>query len=547
MIENILTGDQAIAHGALEADVRVVTGYPGSPGTKVLTGILELCEGDPDRHIEWSANEKVAFEVALGASLGGDRALVCLKSVGMNIIVDPVMTVNLTGVNAGLVILLGDDPGAVLSQNEQDTRLLVDFMELPFMEPSSPQEGKDMMIAAFSISEEFHTVVVVRGIRSFFAANGPVQLANEPEVVESKGFIRERDRWVSTTFNAIENHRKLHHKFERLGQQFSDSPFNKATGAGKSQCIIAVGFAYSKLVEALGAEPDDFAVLKLGTINPLPEDIIISFLSEAEQVMVLEDSEPYVENRIKAIAHHACLDVRVLGKLSGHMPREGEFSKEDIVRAIDALKRNIQHPVSSIQHQVSNKTRTGFCEGCPYTPTFQALSEVIAELGEKPVIIAEPGCGVRLSGTPFEMLDVKYSMGSAIGIASGLARARAKIKPIAVCGDSSFFHTGVNGLMSVIENRANFFILVLDNSVTALTGYQPHPGTGVDARGRRTEAIDIAEIARSCNMPSVTVVDPDEPETMKLAFRIGLTSDELSMVVARKPCPYAYQDLAASS
>ena len=547
MIEKILAGNQAIAHGALEADVRVVTGYPGSPVTKVLDNILELSEGDSDRHIEWSANEKVAFEVALGASLGGDRAFVCLKSVGMNILVDPIMTANLTGINAGLVILLGDDPGAIMSQNEQDTRPLVDFMELPFMEPSSPQEGKDMMLAAFSISEEFHTVVVVRGIGSFFAEEEPVQLADEPWAVESKGFIREKDRWMSSAFNAIENHRKLHHKLERLEQQFSDSPFNKVTGAGKRQCIIAVGFAYSKLVGAVGAEPDDFAILKLGTINPLPGDVIANFLSEAEQVIVLEDNEPYVENKIKAIAHHACLDVKVLGKLSGHVPREGEFSKEDIMRAIDALNRNIQHPVSSIQHQASNATRAGFCEGCPYTPIFQALSEVTEELGEEPVIIAEPGCSVRLGAPPFEMLDVKYSMGSAIGIASGLARARAKIKPIAVCGDSSFFHTGVNGLMNVIENRANFLILVLDNSVTALTGYQPHPGTGVDARGRRTEAIDIAEIARSCNVPSVTVVDPDEPEMMKLAFRSGLTSDELSLVVARKPCPYGRQDSVASS
>jgi indolepyruvate ferredoxin oxidoreductase alpha subunit len=164
---------------------------------------------------------------------------------------------------------------------------------------------------------------------------------------------------------------------------------------------------------------------------------------------------------------------------------------------------------------------------------------VIEELGEEPVIIAEPGCGVRLNAPPFEMLDVKYSMGSAIGIASGLARARAKIKPIAVCGDSSFFHTGVNGLMNVIENRVNIFIMVLDNSVTALTGYQPHPGTGKDAKGRETDAVDIAEIARACHVPFVTVVNPDESEPMKLAFRRGLTSDELSLIVVRKPCPLA--------
>jgi indolepyruvate ferredoxin oxidoreductase alpha subunit len=567
MIERILTGDQAIAHGALEADVRVVTGYPGSPSTKALASILELSRDDTERHIEWSINEKVAFEIALGASLGGDRSMVCLKSVGMNIAVDPIMTANLTGVNAGLVILLGDDPGAWLSQNEQDTRRLVDFMELPLMEPSSPQEGKDMIAAAFDISEEFQTVVIVREIRSFSTAEAPVELTENPIDRGSKGFVREKNRWVSTTFNVLENHKKLHDKLEQLERRFESSPFNKIVGTNARQFVIAAGFTYSKLVDALGPEPDGFAVFKLGTVNPLPRDMVTNFLSGAKRVVVLEDNEPYVESKIKAIAYDADLNVQVLGKTTGHVPREGELSKEDITRTINAeygtLRNkgdacvaptsNIQHPASSIQHPasstqhpasstqhpVSSETKRSFCDGCPYTPTFQALSQVIEELGEEPVVIAEPGCAVRLNAPPFEMLDVKYSMGSAIGIASGLARARAQIKPIAVCGDSSFFHTGVTGLMNMAENRANIFIMVLDNSVTALTGYQPHPGTGRDARGRETQAVEIAEIARACHVPFVTVVDPDDTEAMRLAFRRGLTSDELSLVVVRKPCPLA--------
>ncbi|MFC1713213.1 thiamine pyrophosphate-dependent enzyme [Candidatus Poribacteria bacterium] len=534
MTEKILTGNEAIAYGALEADVRVVTGYPGSPSTKVLTSILKLYEDDTSRHVEWSVNEKVAFEIALGASLGGDRALVCLKSVGMNITVDPIMTANLTGINAGLVILLGDDPGAWGSQNEQDTRPLVDFMELPIMEPSSPQEGKDMMAAAFDISEEFHTIVVVREIGGLSTAEGAVQITGTPIATESKGFVREKNRWVSTTFNVIENHRKLHDKLGNLAQRFESSPFNEAVGANGQQHVIAVGFAYNRLMEVLGSESDGLSILKLGTTNPIPGDTVVSFLNEAESVMVLEDNEPYVENKIKAIVHDAHLDTEVLGKTSGHVPREGELSEKDIKRVVDD-----GYSASSIQQPVPIIASKSFCDGCPYTLIFEALSQVIEELGEEPVIIAEPGCGVRLNAPPFEMLDVKHSMGSAIGIASGLARARANIKPIAVCGDSSFFHTGINGLMNVVENRVNFLILVLDNSVTALTGYQPHPGTGVDARGRVTEAIDIAELAEACHIPSVTVIDPDDTEAMKLAFRRGLTSDELSMIVARKPCPLA--------
>lgn len=542
MNEKILTGEQAIAHGALEAHVRVVTGYPGSPGTKILSSIVELSRNDPERHIEWSGNEKVAFEIALGTSLGGDRAMVVLKSVGMNIAVDPIMTANLTGINGGLVIMLGDDPGARLSQNEQDTRGLVDFMELPVIEPSSPQEGKDMIAAAFHLSEEFQTVVVVREIRSFSTLEGPVQLADDLvgarhalPVQKSKGFVREKGRWISTTFNVIENHRKLHDKLEQIGRRFESSPFNKIVNADGQEHIIAAGFAYTKLVDALSGKLDGFAVLKLGTINPLPKDMIADFLRKAKSVLVLEDNEPYVENKIKAIAYDAGLSVKIHGKLTGHVPREGELSNQSISCILNP-ESSILHPASSTQPLETQKT---FCEGCPYTPTFHALSQVIEELGEQPVIIAEPGCGVKLNAPPFEMLDVKYSMGSAIGIASGLVRARAKIKPIAVCGDSSFFHTGINGLINVVGNRVNIFIMVLDNSVTALTGCQPHPGTGWDTLGQKTEGVDIAEIARACHVPSVAVVDPDDPETMKLAFRKGLASDELSLVVVRKPCPLA--------
>ncbi len=532
MIEKTLTGDQAIAHGALEADVRIVVGYPGSPGTKVLASVLELSRDDAERHVEWSANEKVAFEIALGASLGGDRSLVCLKSVGMNIAVDPIMTANLTGVNGGLVILLGDDPGARLSQNEQDTRVLVEHLELPLMEPSSPQEGKDMVAAAFDLSEEFQTVVIVREIRSFSTAEGLVRLTDAPTETKPKGFIRQKNRWISTTFNVVENHRKLHDKLKRLARRFEDSPFNRVVGAGGRQHIIAAGFSYSKLVNTPGFEKDEFAILKLGTINPLPKNLIIDFLNTAETVLILEDNEPYIESKIKAIAHDAKLNARVFGKTTGYVPREGELSEEDIARILGITEYIAQE--SSTEPLETQRT---FCDGCPYIPTFETLSEVIKELGESPVIIAEPGCGVRLNAPPFEMLDVKYSMGSAIGLASGLARSRANVKPIAVCGDSSFFHTGINALINVIQNRADIFILVLDNSVTALTGCQPHPGTGRDAKGHEAEAVDIAEIARACYVPSVVVVNPDDTETTKLAFRNALTSDELSLVVARKPCP----------
>jgi len=538
MIEKILTGDQAIAQGAVESDVRVVTGYPGSPGTKVLMGILELYKNDPERHVEWSANEKVAFEIALGASIGGDRAMVCLKSVGMNIAIDPIMTANLTGVNAGLVILLGDDPGALLSQNEQDTRLIMDFLELPLMEPSSPQEAKDMIIRAFELSEEFNTVVIVREIRSFSVMEGSVRI-EEPIDTESKEFVRQRNKWVSTTFNVLDNHEKLHDKLGRIKQRFRNSEFNKVIGSNMKRCVITAGFSYAKLMDVLNGKTDRIGILKLGTIYPLPEEIIVDFLRSASQVLVLEDNEPYVENKVKAICHDAGIDAEVIGKTTGHIPGVDEVLRDDIARVLESEFGIELSSADRSEQRAMNKgeMEKTFCDDCPYTPTFETLSQVIKELGESPIIVAEPGCAVRLNAPPLEMLDVKYSLGSAIGIASGIAWSRTKHKPIAVCGDSSFFHTGINALLNVVHNRIQLCIVVLDNSVAALTGYQPHPGTGYDIKGETTSRVEIADIAKLCGIPFVSTVTPDDLDEMKSAFIKAMTADDLSLVVVKKPCP----------
>jgi indolepyruvate ferredoxin oxidoreductase alpha subunit len=536
MIEKILTGDQAIAQGAVESDVRIVTGYPGSPGTKVLMGILELYKNDSERHVEWSANEKVAFEIALGASIGGDRAMVCLKSVGMNIAIDPMMTANLTGINAGLVILLGDDPGALLSQNEQDTRLIMDFLELPLMEPSSPQEAKDMIIRAYELSEEFNTVVIVREIRSFSVMKGPVRI-EEPIGTESKEFVRQKNKWVSTTFNVLDNHEKLHDKLNRIKQRFRNSEFNKVIGSDMKRCVITAGFSYAKLMDVLNGKMDGIGILKLGTIYPLPEEIIVDFLRSASQVLVLEDNEPYVENKVKAICHDAGIDAEVIGKTTGHIPGVDEVLRDDIASVLESeFGFDLMDADRSEQRAINKgEMEKTFCDDCPYTPTFETLSHVIKELGESPIIVAEPGCAVRLNAPPFEMLDVKYSLGSAIGIASGLAWSRTKHKPIAVCGDSSFFHTGINALLNVVHNRIQLCIVVLDNSVAALTGYQPHPGTGYDIKGETTSRVEIADIAKLCGIPFVTTVTPDDLDEMKSAFIKAMTTDDL--VVVKKPCP----------
>jgi indolepyruvate ferredoxin oxidoreductase alpha subunit len=361
----------------------------------------------------------------------------------------------------------------------------------------------------------------------------------KPINAELKEFVRQKNKWVSTTFNVLDNHEKLHDKLSRIKQRFRNSEFNKVIGSNMKRCVITAGFSYAKLMDVLYGKTDGIGILKLGTIYPLPEEIIVDFLRSASQVLVLEDSEPYVENKVKAICHDAGIDAEVIGKTTGHIPGVDEVLRDDIARVLESEFGFDLMDADRSEQRAMNKgeMEKTFCDDCPYTPTFETLSQVIKELGETPIIVAEPGCAVRLNAPPYEMLDVKYSLGSAIGIASGLAWSRTKHKPIAICGDSSFFHTGINALLNVVHNRIQLCIVVLDNSVAALTGYQPHPGTGYDIKGEMTSRVEIADIAKLCGIPFVSTVTPDDLDEMKSAFIKAMTADDLSLVVVKKPCP----------
>ena len=534
-----MNGDEALAWGTLEAGVRIVTGYPGSPSSKVVGHLLRWAERY-GVYVEWAINEKVALEEAMGASIGGRRALVCLKSVGMNVALDPLMVINLTGVHAGLVLLLGDDPGAWLSQNEQDTRLIARLAEVPLLEPSSPQEGKEMMAAAFALSEAHRTPVIVREVRGFSGAEGLVPFSEpQPPQVESSTFPRGKMRWISTGVNAIRNHRKLHEKGKRIAEAFEESPFNRREGTGEKG-VIAAGFAYAKLREAIGSDFSGLSLLRLETLYPLPERTLIAFLKDVTEVLVLEENEPYLETAIQAVAYRAGVHTKIWGKLSGHIVREGALQakqiREGLQRALGVGKRE----ASEWDEEVApSSAQTALCEGCPYIPAFGALKEAMRELDVEAVLTGDPGCTVRLLQPPVEMLDVKYAMGDSIGVAAGLHRAGVREKVIAVVGDSSFFHSAINGLINAVQHRAKILVVVLDNGSAALTGFQPHPGSGRDAMGWEAPRIRIEDLARVCSIDFVRVVDPDDFEETKTAFLEGLAREDLGVIVVRKPCPIA--------
>lgn len=542
-----VTGEEAIAHGALAAGVGVAAGYPGSPSVGAMKALI--AEARKGRlYAEWSSNETAAVEVALGASIAGQRALVCMKSVGLNVCLDPLMVANLTGVNSGLVLLFGDDPGAVSSQNEQDGRLLAPFLELPLLEPPTPHEAKDLVQAAFTFSERFHLPVLVRETSALARDRQELALEALPSTSglgRGSGdgaplrscltpYIREKMRWISLPVNVVENHRRLHEKLRAVAEGFERSPFNAVSGDGPLG-VVAAGQAHQKLKAVLG-DRSGLAVLKLATLHPLPERTVAEFLRPRRQVMVLEETEAFIEAQLSALAHRFGLTVAIRGKLTGDLPREGELSSRQIGAALRGLGGRSKR-VKEVKRELPS--RRAFCPGCLYEPTFKALAEAIEEarLPEPPVIAGDPGCMVRMMVTPHALLDLKYCMGASIGLAAGVVRANPKVRGVAVVGDSSFFHTGLANLINAAWNRVPLLILVLDNQSTALTGRQPHPGAGDTASRGPSLPLRIADFARACQVDSVQEVEAHDFGAMKAAFEDGLTASTLAVVVVHCPCP----------
>jgi indolepyruvate ferredoxin oxidoreductase alpha subunit len=499
-----LNGDQALAYGALASGVKLVTSYPGSPGTGTVETLIEL-GGDHGVYVEWTSNEKVAIEMGIGASIAGRRALVCAKSVGMNLTIDPLMALNLTPVKGGLVILLGDDPGAYGSQNDQDTRSLALMLEMPLMEPSSPAESYDMMQEAFEISENFNTAVIIRITRSFTQQTESVSLSEKLHPDFDLGFEREPWRFVPAPKNAVKKHKELHERILEIGQWADDSSFNQITGVGK-RGVVAAGFTYRKLTDVLGdAINGNFRILKLSTLYPLPEKVIAKFLTECDEVLILEENEPFVESQIKALAYDLGARTKILGKQSAHVSREGELYRWQIQVALSKFYPKFVPGKSYLQENEADEIpeKENFCAGARYGEVLDALEAASESLGQKLVLVGDPGCLVTVA----ERLDAKYAIGSAIGVADGLSKAGIKERPVALFGDSAFFHTSIPAMCNAVHNRSDILMVLLDNQSTASTGHQPHPGIGKDAMGQEVPKLSFEQIARACGMEQVYSVD----------------------------------------
>ena len=541
MARRRISGDQAIAYGALQSGVAVATSYPGSPSSSTIEFLRGFVESH-GLHVEWSTNEKVAFETAVGASIGGVPALMGCKGVGFNVALDTVMVANLTDVGAGLVILLGDDPGAWATQNDQDTRPIAWGSELPMLEPATPSEGITMTREAFRLSREMQMPVIVRITKTYGALEEEIDLPEIPRstFVRPHAFERHPMRWISVPGNAVQLHRRLHGRLESIAEQFESADFNSVSGSGKIG-VIAAGVIHTKLMDVLqDADATDLSILKLSTLWPLPAGQIAGFLRSTEKTLVLEENEPFLETLIKSLAYDAKITTPISGKHDKAVSREGELFRWQIAEALAGFVPGFE-PARGFSPEEEMKylpSQAGLPENCPYTPVFEILRELSGRFGLSPVYVVDPGCAIKIATTPFETLDVKYSMGSSIGIASGLVLSGVTDPVIAVVGDSDFFHLGANALFNVVHQGSNLLVLILDNATTALSGFQGTPNLGGIDLGRETTPISIDDIVEACPVSLNATIDPWDETRARDVLGQGLRQSGIRVIIARSPCPY---------
>jgi len=517
--EIVLSGDDAIGRGAIEAGISLATSYPGTPATEILTYIARNFSG----HAEWSVNEKIAFETAVGASYAGKRAICSMKHVGLNVASDPLMTIAYLGIKGGLVLAVADDPGAYSSQNEQDSRFYAKFAKIPCLEPSDSQEAKDMTIMAFDLSEKTGLPVMLRTVTRISHAYSPVEMG---EVREQNPLVLKKDpaNMIAVPSNVLRCHRNLNEKQEGLRQWGEDSVLNKTLKNGQKKGIIACGIGY---VYAREYGPE-YAILKI-SYYPFADKLIEEFVEGLEEVWVLEEGEPFVEEIARRYSS------RVKGKISGEISNIGELGPDVLNQSIPDLRksRNRTKPSKPLPPRPPS-----MCPGCPHSKLYEALKLV------QPAFTAgDIGCYTLGVNPPYQIVDTCLCMGAGISKAAGIAKQGVK-RVAAVIGDSTFIHSGIPALINAVYNKANILVLILDNSAVAMTGNQPTPLTGITAKGEEGGKISLEGLCKSCGVNSVEVTDPYEVEKTEAILKEKLDAEGVNVVISRRPCVFVTRKLA---
>ncbi|MET1124097.1 MAG: indolepyruvate ferredoxin oxidoreductase subunit alpha [Archaeoglobaceae archaeon] len=530
----LLLGNEAIARGAIEAGIDVYAAYPGTPSSEVADTLSEACKllrGRMDFYMEYSANEKVAVEVAIGASLAGKRAMAGMKHVGVNVAADALFSFAYIGARGGFVLLTADDPSMHSSQNEQDNRWYGMAAKLPVIEPASVQEAKDYTKEAFEVSEKFGIPVILRSYTRLSHATGVVELGEIPQ----KEFSRSEWRRNPETDVVLPAHaRKLKpvllEKLERVREYFEGCGMNWIEEGDGDVGVVTCGLSYAYAKEAMERLNVELPLLKLSTPHPLPTKLVEEFLEGLRGIIVVEEVDPFIEMQLRAY------DVEVYGKMNGYMPMNYEYNVTRVelgIAKVLGIEVDPPRDVSGIASKAPPRPPV-LCPGCPHTASFYAIRKVVNEVGNA-ALPSDIGCYTLGINRPFEGVDITICMGASVGVSNGLAHT-IKEPIIATIGDSTFIHAGIPALINAVYNGAKFVLVILDNATTGMTGHQPHPGTGVRGCGEVGKAVKVEDIARGCGVEFVEVVNPYNVRRMIDTLKRALKHDGVAVVVARQPC-----------
>lgn len=508
--KKILLGNEAIARGAYEAGVKVSAAYPGTPSTEVSEALAKYEEV----YAEWSPNEKVATEVALGASIAGVRSMCAMKHVGLNVAADPLYTAAYTGVKGGMVLVVADDPGMYSSQNEQDTRMVARAAMVPVVEPSDSSEAKEFLKYAYELSETYDTPVILRSTTRLSHSQGLVELG-ERKVPEDIPYERNIGKFVMMPGNAIKRHLAVEARMKKMAEDANTMAINRAEYRDLSVGFITCGIAYQYIREAM----PEASILKLGLVNPLPRKLIEEFAAKVDCLYIFEELEPVIEEQVKAwgIAKAVGKEIfTIQGEYSANLLRERVLGQELSFKTEEVPARP---PI--------------LCPGCPHRSVFAVLNRL------KIRAAGDIGCYTLGAVAPLSVIDTTICMGASISTLHGMEKAKGTdyVKDwVAVIGDSTFMHTGINSLMNMVYNQSKATVIILDNSTTGMTGHQDHAATGKTLKGEIVPAINIAGLCRSLGIERVCEVNAFDQKELEKVIREEVKADALSVIIAQAPC-----------
>ena len=542
MHQEFLMGNQAIALGALAAGVRLVAGYPGTPSTEVLETVAK--NRQENTYVEWSVNEKSAMEVGAGAAYTGARTMVTMKQVGLNVAADPLMSLEYIGVKGGMVILVADDPGPISSQTEQDTRHFARFSKLPCFDPSTVQEAYDMVQEAFEYSEKYGTPVFFRSTTRVSHGYASIQVKEVEEYknVEPEGFVKDTKRWVIFPKLSYQAHINIEARNEELAKVFSQYKRNLLLPA-EDDCkelkkgIATGGFNYTYVTEAM-ADLGQLRELKVSTPHPFPEQLAVEFLTGLEEVLCIEELDPVIERELIYIAGKYHLPVKILGKLSHHVKNSGENTRDGVLADIAAfMGRQLPEQGENGQAVPAPELPVRppvLCAGCPHRASFYAVKKAMQ--GRKTIFCGDIGCYTMGNAMPLDMVDTCLCMGAGLGIAQGVGHIEPDTSCFAFVGDSTFFAAAIPGVVNAVYNQAEMTLVVLDNSTTAMTGHQPHPGTGHTMMGEVVAKVNIEAVLQGIGVTAVETVNPLDLDKSIEVVRKMAGMPGVKAIIFKYPC-----------